>query len=75
MWRSCLLSLIISSLGGKCSIIVERLKPVEAEEDETVGAVGTPFNSSLQVKYVDLPMKTFKTLRIEVEIEMLFFCI
>ena len=52
MWRSCLLSLIISSLGGKCSIIVERLKPVEAEENETVGAVGTPFNSSLQVKYV-----------------------
>ena len=42
----------MSSLGGKCSIIVERLKPVEAEEDETVGAVGTPFNSSLQVEYV-----------------------
>ena len=62
----------MSSLGGKCSIIVERLKPVEAEENETLGAVGTPFNSSLQVQYVDVPMKTFKTLSIEVEIEMYF---
>jgi len=49
MWRSCLLSLLISSLGGNCSIIVERLQPVKDEQDGTVADEGTaPFNSSLQ---------------------------
>ena len=55
MWRSCLLSLLISSLGGNCSIIVERLKLVEDEQDGTVADEGTsPFNSSLQVEIVDI---------------------
>ena len=50
MWRSCLLCLLLTSLEGKCSIIIERLKPVEAEEDGAVGGLGPVIsNSSFQV--------------------------
>ena len=57
MWRSCLLGLAIISLGGKCSIIVEPLEPVEDEHDGTVadeGTTATPFNSSLQVELLGI---------------------
>ena len=50
MWRSCLLCLLLTSLEVKCSIIIERLKPVEADEDGAVGGLGPVIsNSSFQV--------------------------
>ena len=39
-----------TSMEGKCSIIIERLKPVEAEEGGAVGGLGPVIsNSSFQV--------------------------